>query len=158
MAREIERKFLVRGRGWTRTIQRSIRMTQGYLAGDSRCSVRVRRTGEESFLNLKSATIGVSRLEFDYPLPTADADAILEHLCTGPPIEKIRHYVPQGRHTWEIDEFKGANEGLVVAEIELSAPDERFERPNWLGEEVSDDPRYYNVRLAVCPYTQWNGD
>jgi adenylate cyclase len=155
MAREIERKFLVGSDAWRRTIIRSRRLVQGYLASIPACSIRVRLDEDGASLNIKTATLGVSRHEYDYPIPRADAEEILRHLCIKPLIEKTRHYVRAGNHTWEIDEFDGANRGLIVAEIELSSPDESFERPAWLGQEVSDDPRYYNVRLVENPYSSW---
>lgn len=128
---------------------------QGYLASDRRCSIRVRVAGEHAWLNLKGATLGVERAEFEYAIPAPDAREILATLCSGPVIEKTRWYVRHGRHTWEIDEFAGENAGLIVAEIELDSADEPFERPAWLGEEVSHDPRYYNVRLVEHPYSRW---
>lgn len=156
MAIEIERKFLLRSDAWRGAVVRSVPMSQGYLAADPQCSVRVRRQGTEAFLNIKSATLGVERLEFEYPIPVADAETLLQQLCGGRMVIKTRHYVPCGRHTWEIDEFEGANRGLVVAEIELDHTDETFERPAWIGREVSDDRRYYNVCLLENPYSEWD--
>ena len=104
---------------------------------------------------IKSATLGVERLEFEYTIPVADAEVMLARLCGTRVLAKTRHYVPAGAHTWEIDEFEGANAGLVAAEIELARADEPFVRPAWLGAEVSADPRYYNVCLLEHPYTQW---
>lgn len=155
MGREIERKFLVTGDGWREAAVAAVPMRQGYLASDPACSVRVRIEGCEARLNIKSAELGVARLEFEYPIPVADAEQMLARLCTTPPVEKVRHRVPWGGHVWEVDVFEGANAGLVVAEIELSDPDEPFERPPWVGREVSDDPRYYNVTLARRPYRDW---
>lgn len=156
MAIEIERKFLLNSDAWRAAVTRSVPMSQGYLAADPQCSVRVRRQAEEAFLNIKSATLGIERLEFDYPIPLDDAETLLQQLCGGRTVVKTRHYVPSGRHTWEIDEFEGANSGLVVAEIELGSSDETFERPAWLGREVSDDKRYYNVCLLENPYSEWD--
>jgi len=155
MGTEIERKFLVTGDGWRAHAERPIRYRQGYLASDPGCSVRVRIGGDEARLNIKSATLGVTRLEFEYPLPLADAELLLERLCRRPLIEKTRHRVLYRGHEWEVDVFAGENEGLVVAEIELEREDEPFARPSWLGEEVSDDPRYYNVSLVTRPYKDW---
>lgn len=155
MGREIERKFLPSGEGWREGITESRRMRQGYLHNSERCSVRVRSDGRRAAINVKSGTLGVERSEFDYPIPLAEAERLLEGLCLKPLIEKTRHYVPVGGHTWEIDVFEGENAGLVVAEIELAAPDEPFERPPWLGAEVSDDPRYYNVCLVTHPFNSW---
>jgi len=156
---EIERKFLVLGDAWRREVVRSRHMAQGYLAGppSSRCSVRVRVAGEEAWLNIKSATPGVERDEYEYPIPLADAERLLATLA-GDQVEKIRHDIERDGHVFEIDEFLGANEGLVVAEIELAHADEVFARPAWLGREVSDLERYYNVNLATRPYSLWTAD
>lgn len=153
MAIEIERKFLLRNDAWRAQAQRSVRMVQAYLGGD-RCSIRVRIEGEAAFLNLKSKDLGARRMEFEYPVPVADAEQILAAFG-GAQVAKTRHYVQRGAHLWEIDEFSGDNTGLVVAELELSAEDEAFERPGWLGDEVTQDPRYYNVALARQPYSTW---
>jgi adenylate cyclase len=155
MGKEIERKFLLKHAGWRAQIRATEQMRQGYLQSNLLSSVRVRISGEHAFLNIKSATLDVSRLEFEYAIPVADATEILDALCEKPLIEKRRHEVPVGNHLWEIDEFEGDNAGLIVAEIELQRADEIFERPDWLGEEVSHDPRYYNVCLVKHPYSQW---
>ncbi|HEV7489726.1 MAG TPA: CYTH domain-containing protein [Rhodanobacteraceae bacterium] len=157
MAVEIERKFLVIGDAWRGDVSESQQMAQGYLAGPpaSRCSVRIRVAGENAHLNIKSATLGVERDEFEYPIPLADAEHMLAALG-GHRVEKMRHHVRAGPHIFEIDEFLGDNAGLVVAEIELADPDEAFERPKWLGREVSDLARYYNLNLATHPYSQWS--
>ncbi len=155
MATEIERKFLVRGDGWRALADEGTAIRQGYLSGSERGSVRVRISGGSASLNIKSATLGVRRLEFDYPIPLADAEQMLELLCDGPLIEKIRYRIPAGRHVWEVDLFSGANEGLVVAEIELAHESESFPLPEWIGEEVSHDPRYYNTCLVSNPYREW---
>jgi adenylate cyclase len=156
MAREIERKFLLVDERWRREVTHSVSMRQGYLAGDERCSVRVRREDGQARLNIKSATLGVAREEFEYPIPVADADFMLAELCTGGVLEKIRHHLVHAGAHWEIDEFAGANAGLVVAEIELTAADQDFVRPPWLGVEVSALPRYYNVCLIERPYVRWS--
>lgn len=155
MGTEIEHKFLIRDERWRQQTTRSVRMRQGYLTSDERCSVRVRVAGDQGFLNVKSGTLGIQRSEYEYPIPLAEAEEILDTLCEKPVLEKTRHYVPVGEHCWEVDEFAGANAGLIVAEVELSRPDEPFERPDWAGEDVSGDPRYYNSRLARQPYTTW---
>ena len=162
MAIEIERKFLVEGDAWRGEAARSERMAQGYLndlaaldSGRQRASVRVRIAGGRAFLNLKSREIGPSRQEFDYPIPVADAEALLA-LCVGGRIDKVRHYVVHAGHTWEVDQFAGDNAGLVVAELELESADAGFERPDWLGREVTDSTRYYNLALATRPYSQWS--
>lgn len=161
MGIEIERKFLVTGDAWRAEAQRRQRMAQGYLndhaaveAGTQKTSVRVRIAGEQAALNLKSREAGPSRQEFDYAIPVADAEALLA-LCVGGVIDKTRHYVEHGAHLWEVDEFHGANAGLVVAEIELSSVDEVFEKPSWLGAEVTEHTRYYNLALAARPFAQW---
>jgi adenylate cyclase len=155
MATEIERKFLVRDDSWHAGVTATLDFRQGYLHSNPSIAVRVRSAGNEAFLTIKGAAEGISRREFEYAIPVADAEQMLEHLCRRPLIEKRRHLVPIGAHTWEIDVFYGANAGLVVAEIELGHPDEDFERPGWLGEEVSHDPRYYNARLNEHPFSQW---
>ncbi len=155
MAVEIERKFLLRDDRWRAAVVRSIRMQQGYLGGE-RCSMRVRIEGELAFLNIKSLDLGSRRLEFEYPVPLDDAEQMLQ-VFAGPQVVKTRHHVPIGRHLWEIDEFGGRNSGLLVAEIELEDEIEDFIRPDWLGDEVTHDQRYYNVRLAHAPFADWIG-
>lgn len=156
MGVEIERKFLVSGDAWRREASRSVRFTQGYLANTSRSSVRVRRAGDAAWLSVKSMTTELVRLEYEYSIPAADAERMLDSLCEGPLVDKVRHYVPHGAHEWEVDEFLGANAGLVVAELELDAPDEAYERPAWLGPEVTHAARYYNFNLAAHPYSRWS--
>jgi adenylate cyclase len=155
MATEIERKFLVVDDSWRRAAGERIRMRQGYLVGGEACSIRVRTGGGKAHLNIKSATLGVWRREYDYPIPLGDAEEMLEHLCRRPLIEKTRYHVAHAGHTWEVDVFEGDNAGLVVAEIELAHEDENFARPAWLGKEVSHDHRYYNVCLVKHPYKEW---
>jgi adenylate cyclase len=167
MALEIERKFLVLDDAWRGQAKKVIPMAQGYLndqasmsAGAAggvvqQVSVRVRLEGDEARLNFKSRAIGHTRQEFDYPIPAQDARALLD-LCVGGMIDKRRHLVEHLGHLWEIDEFLGENAGLVVAEVELDAGDEWFERPAWLGVEVTDSTRYYNLALASRPYSQWS--
>ena len=156
---EIERKFLVVGDAWRRDVSRSERMAQGYLAGPpaSRCSVRVRIADGSAHLNIKSATPGIERDEYEYGIPLADAERMLETLA-GQRVEKIRHHVRIEGHLFEVDEFLGDNAGLVVAEIELAHVDAAFPRPAWLGREVSDLARYYNLHLATHPYSRWTPD
>lgn len=155
MALEIERKFLLRSEGWRSQVRSRVLMRQGYLTAGSRCSIRARIAGELAWLNLKAKRSGMTRLEYEYPIPRADADEILASLCEAPLVEKYRHEVPRGPHVWEIDEFIGDNSGLVVAEIELSSEEEWFEHPPWLGDEVTLDERYYNFNLATRPYRLW---
>jgi adenylate cyclase len=155
MATEIEHKFLLRDDRWRSQVERSARMRQGYLTSDARCSVRVRIADGQGFLNLKSGALGIQRSEYEYPIPLAEAEEILDMLCEKPLLEKTRHFLWFGEHLWEIDEFEGDNAGLIVAEVELSRSDEPFARPDWLGEEVSHDIRYYNSQLARHPYQTW---
>ena len=155
MGVEIERKFLVRGDAWRATASRSLPMRQGYLGAEGgKASVRVRLEGEAGKLNIKAAVVGTTRAEFEYDIPAADARALLDGLCVGV-LDKVRHFVAHGGHTWEVDEFGGANDGLVIAEIELGHERESFERPDWLGDEVTQERRYYNHALALKPYTTW---
>ncbi len=153
MGKEIERKFLVTNTSW-KEAGKPQRIQQGYLAKQNGVTARVRTIAEKGFLTIKGPTTGISRAEFEYEIPYADALGLLE-LCAGPTIEKYRSLIPCGQHLWEVDEFLGENEGLVVAEIELGAEDESFEKPLWLGEEVSSDKRYFNSKLAQFPYRDW---
>lgn len=155
MGVEIERKFLVASDQWRDSVVRSEPMSQAYLASHDGCSIRVRLAGDTAHLNIKGRTIGARRLEFEYPIPVTDAEAMLEGLG-GPRVAKTRHYIPAGDLTWEVDEFAGDNSGLVVAEIELPDEDASFPRPAWLGEEVTGDERYYNMALAQRPYRHWS--
>jgi len=162
VAIEIERKFRVVGEGWRPHVVKSVRMAQGYIndmaalrEARQNASVRVRIAGDQAFLNLKSRELGRSRQEFDYPVPVADAEALLR-LCVGGLIDKVRHYIPQDGLTWEVDEFSGDNAGLVVAELELPAVDTAFARPGWLGREVTEEQRFYNLALAERPYSRWS--
>ncbi len=164
MAIEIERKFLVADDGWRAAAHAVIPMAQGYIndmgaldRGDQKASVRVRIEGDGAALNLKSRTLGRSRQEFDYPIPVQDARDLLA-LCVGGIVEKRRHLVHHGGLLWEVDEFLGDNAGLVVAEVELDHADQQVALPDWVGEEVTDQARYYNVALATHPYTRWKGD
>lgn len=155
MALEIERKFLVKSDAWRTQASSRELLRQGYLQSDVAASIRVRTAGENAWLNIKAKRSGMTRLEFEYPIPRQDADEILDELCKGPRVEKYRHEIRLGAHTWEVDEFLGDNQGLVVAEIELSDESESFERPDWLGDEVTHDERYYNFNLAQRPYGEW---
>ncbi len=164
MGIEIERKFLLTDDSWRETVERSERIAQGYLVGaqalrdgTSRASVRVRRSGDHAWLNIKSAQLGIERAEFEYPMPLADAEEMLATLCDGV-LEKIRHHVIVDGALFEVDEFFGDNAGLVVAEIELAASDAPFPQPSWLGREVSHLVRYYNVNLIAHPYAHWTQD
>lgn len=152
---EIERKFLIIGNTWRDHVTRSRQMRQGYLSADEgRASVRVRIEGVEAHLNIKAAVVGTSRAEYDYLIPLAEGLEIFDTLCAGR-VEKTRHVVEHQGHAWEIDEFKGDNAGLIVAEIELADAHEPFARPDWLGAEVTQEKRYYNHALSLHPYRQW---
>jgi adenylate cyclase len=154
MGVEIERKFLVRGDGWREG--RPLAIRQAYLSRDA-VTVRVRREGERGVLTLKGPSVGLARPEFEYEIPVADADALIA-LSSLPPIEKTRYLVSHAGRTWEVDEFHGANAGLVVAEIELDSEREEIELPEWVGEEVSADPRYRNSSLAAVPFCDWDAE
>lgn len=156
MATEIERKFLLLSDSWLSDIDSKLHIVQGYLATNEFSSTRIRIQDDKANINIKSATLGITRTEFEYAIPLDDALLMLNDLCIKPVIEKTRYTVRQQHHTWEIDVFSGDNEGLIVAEIELSSPDEAFVKPSWLGEEVSNDVRYYNVCLAKTPYKTWS--
>jgi adenylate cyclase len=156
MAREIERKFLVRTDAWRGSVLRSAYFRQGYVAGSARCSVRVRIADNSAWLALKSPRSGRTRLEFEYTIPREDAVEMLDSF-DGACIEKTRHWLAHADHTWEVDEFLGDNAGLLVAEIELTHEAEEFVRPPWLGMEVTEDRRYYNFNLATFPWCRWPG-
>lgn len=155
MATEIERKFLLVSDAWRALISRSETFRQGYLSSSKYASVRVRIADDTATLNIKGMTLGVQRPEYEYAIPLADATELLDQLCTRPLIEKTRHFVEFGGKLWEIDEFHGDNAGLIVAEVELDAPDDVIPMPTWAGREVSHLERYYNVRLTQYPYSQW---
>jgi adenylate cyclase len=155
MALEIEHKFLLRDERWRDQVERSLRMRQGYLVSDATRSVRVRVAGDQGYLNIKSGTLGIARREYEYRIPLDEAEELLDTLCEKPLLEKTRHFIHYGDHLWEVDEFSGDNAGLIVAEVELGAVDEAFARPDWIGEEVSHDLRYYNSQLVRHPYKDW---
>ena len=158
MAEEIERKFLVIGDAWRAESDGGTAFRQGYLSTDPERNVRVRTKGSTAKLTIKGAARGVSglrRAEFEVDLPLDDANEILDRLCLRPIIEKVRHRVKVGGLVWEIDEFSGDNAGLVVAEVELDAEDQSFERPPWVGDDVSDDSRYLNASLVERPFSTW---
>ena len=156
MATEIERKYLVRDDSWRAHARAPVRYEQGYLANSERCSVRVRIGAGEARLNIKGATVGASRLEFEYPVALEDARVMLRELCAASLVEKTRYLVPHGNREWEVDVFEGDNAGLVVAEIELEDPSEPVALPPWAGDEVTDDVRYYNASLALTPFNRWS--
>ena len=154
MAQEIERKFLVADPSFLKPLT-GYQVKQGYIPGKERSAARIRIRDSSAFLTLKSETRGITRSEFEYEIPLADAEEMLETLCAPPHIEKTRYVVEWKEHTWEVDVFHGGNEGLIVAEIELATADQAFEKPPWLGREVSQDARYFNSNLAHCPYGNW---
>ena len=154
MPQEIERKFLVANEGW-RGEAVGIPFRQGYLSTDPERSVRVRIEGDEANIAIKGKSVGAVRAEFEYGIPLADATEMLDTLCKRPLIEKLRYTLSFEGHCWEIDVFTGDNAGLVVAEVELEDEHEAFEKPDWAGQEVTDDPRYFNVNLVDRPYGTW---
>jgi adenylate cyclase len=151
---EIERKFLVRGDGW-RALGQPVLLRQGYLNSDPARTVRVRIEGAAATLTIKGKSEGATRAEWEYPLPLDEAAELLDGLCEQPLIEKYRSRIAVGGHTWEVDEFLGANAGLVVAEIELASEQEGFALPEWAGAEVTGDIRYYNSSLIRLPFSRW---
>lgn len=154
MAQEIERKFLVINDSW-RPGASGILLRQGYLSTDPVRTVRVRLAGDLGFLTIKGLTRGITRAEFEYPIPPAEAAVLLDTLCLRPLIEKTRYRVEHGGHLWEIDEFAGDNAGLLLAEVELANAEEQILLPPWVGAEVSDDPRYFNANLILQPFLGW---
>jgi adenylate cyclase len=152
---EIEHKFLLKNNDWQLNIYKSIQYQQGYLISDNKRSIRVRISENHAWLNIKSASVGVSRQEYEYEIPLREAIEILNTLCEKPFIEKTRHFIKHKQHTWEIDVFYGENDGLVIAEIELGSIEESFCLPDWAGKEVTYDLRYYNNNLCKTPYYQW---
>lgn len=160
MGIEIERKFLLKNSDWKNCVSASTRFKQGYLVGGdindpAKASVRIRVEGDRANINIKSMTLSISRQEYEYAIPLDDAEKMLNELCVKPLVEKIRHIVIYEDHKWEIDVFSGDNNGLIVAEIELNDENEKFAKPGWVGEEVSDQIKYYNVNLIKNPYSSW---
>lgn len=153
MGTEIERKFLVKEGPWREAAAETYR--QGYLSTVKERTVRVRTINDKGYLTVKGVSVGASRLEFEYEIPVADAEQLLDNLCEKPLIEKQRYKLDHGGLTWEIDVFFGDNEGLIVAEVELQSEDQVFERPDWVVDEVTSDPRYYNANLISNPYSNW---
>lgn len=154
MGVEIERKFLLVGDAW-RTLGEPVLLRQGYLSSNPDRTVRVRIEGGQGTMTIKGRSVGATRAEWEYPIPLQDANDLLDRLCEQPLIEKTRRRIAIGRHTWEVDEFLGANQGLVVAEIELDSEDQQFDKPDWVGQEVTDDRRYFNSSLIRHPYSNW---
>ncbi len=154
MGIEIERKFLVSGDGW-REGARGVVIRQGYLCSRGDTLVRVRTCGDDAFLTIKGDNSGIARVEFEYPVPAADAAAMLDRLCQRPLIEKTRYAVEFEGLEWVVDDFAGDNAGLIVAEVELADVDQAVPLPPWIGREVTLDPRFLNVNLASRPFTRW---
>ena len=154
MAIEIERKFLIKHIPLNR-VKYSHHIKQGYIVNDSQKVIRVRKKANQYYLTIKGNTIGFSRSEFEYTIPKNDAENLFDQFCLSGTIEKTRHYVANKNHLWEIDEFHGRNDGLIVAEIELDSEDEFFEIPNWVDQEVTSEKKYYNMNLLKNPYITW---
>ena len=155
MGKEIERKFLLAGDSW-RWLGEGMDYKQGYIFTSNRTTVRIRVVGDKGYLTIKGPSEGITRTEFEYEIPVADAEDILERLCEKPLIEKKRYVIEHGGLTWEVDEFFGENEGLILAEVELESEDQQIELPDWIGAEVSGDKRYFNAQLVKNPYKTWS--
>ena len=160
MATETERKFLLRNDSWRRSAVSCTLLRQAYahFQENPHLTFRIRLTDDQAFLTLKGPVSGCSRQEYEYPIPRQDAEKILEDFCEKGTIEKYRYRIPAGNRVWEIDEFLGRNAGLILAEIELGSPDEPFERPDWLGREVTGEIRFYNSHLLEYPYRKWKDE
>jgi CYTH domain-containing protein len=154
MAKEIERKFLVKGGGW-RGLDPGQQYRQGYLSTIKERTVRVRTAGPKAFITVKGITLGATRSEYEYEIPFSDASEMLDHLCQRPLIEKTRYRIMIDDVTWEIDEFDGENRGLITAEVELQDENQAISIPEWIGQEVTGDPRYYNANLVAQPFSKW---
>lgn len=154
MSAEIERKFLLHGEGW-KPLGKPVLLRQGYLSSTSERVVRVRIEGDEAMLTIKGRNVGAMRGEWEYPIPIEDATTLLDQLCERPLIEKYRYRIEYHGFIWEVDEFLGENAGLMVAEIELQSEDQQFDKPDWIGDEVTHDTRYFNANLIHHPYRNW---
>lgn len=154
MAKEIERKFLIASEAW-RGLAPGTTYRQGYLSTVKERTVRVRTIDDKGFLTIKGITVGATRAEYEYTIPTADATEMLDDLCERPIIEKVRYKISFEGLVWEVDEFLGVNAGLIVAEVELTAENQAFVKPEWAGDEVTGDPRYFNSNLIANPYSTW---
>ena len=153
MAQEIERKYLVKGDKW-RSLAQGVGYCQGYIATTGKQTVRVRIIGGRGYLTIKGENKGRTRAEFEYAIPVEDAREMLDTLCDRPLIEKTRYKIPVGNLVWEVDEFAGDNQGLIIAEVELESEAQEISLPDWIEREVSD-PKYYNSNLAKHPYSKW---
>ena len=154
MGKEIERKYLIKDDTWRKDASGTT-YRQGYLSTVKERTVRVRTIDDKGFLTIKGITIGATRREYEYEIPTVDANEMLDELCEKPIIEKTRFKISHAGLTWEIDEFAGVNQGLIVAEVELESEDQNINFPPWVGEEVSGDPRYFNSNLIANPFANW---
>lgn len=154
MGKEIERKFLVRGDAWRELASGTV-YRQGYLSTAKERTVRVRTIDDKGFLTIKGITKGVSRAEYEYNIPVSEAKAMLDDLCERPLIEKTRYKIQIEELIWEVDEFHGENNGLILAEVELQSEDQKFTTPDWIDKEVSGDPRYFNSNLIKNPFNTW---
>jgi CYTH domain-containing protein len=154
MGIEIEKKFLLSGTDWQQLAEPTA-YRQGYLSSVKERTVRVRTINDKGFLTVKGISVGATRLEYEYEIPLDDANALLDELCEKPIIEKNRYKINSGGFVWEVDEFFGENDGLVVAEIELESEEQSFDKPSWVGDEVTGDPRYFNSNLIQHPFSQW---
>lgn len=155
MAVEIERKFLVINDDWKAQVEGESSLKQGYLSAEKDLSVRVRIAKGKGQLTVKGGTSGISRSEYEYEIPLQDAEEMIADLVSGSVIDKTRYKVRCGDHVWDLDLFHGDNQGLIMAEVELASESEPFQMPGWAGQEVSDDPRYYNANLISHPYCDW---
>ncbi|HEY9799110.1 MAG TPA: CYTH domain-containing protein [Leptolyngbyaceae cyanobacterium] len=153
MAKEIERKFLVNRDSWRQLGEGSL-YRQGYIPSQG-ATVRVRIAGNQGYLTIKGPTVNFSRSEFEYPIPLADAEEMLDTLCDRPLIEKTRYKIEWAGLVWEVDEFAGANQGLILAEVELTDEAQQVEIPDWIGTEVTGDNRYFNSYLVKHPFSEW---
>lgn len=154
MGKEIERKFLVKGNSW-RALAPGTEYRQGYLNSAKERVVRVRTIDDKGYLTIKGITLGATRVEYEYEIPVAEAEAMLDELCEKPLIEKNRYKIDYEKLIWEVDEFFGENQGLIVAEVELESEDQDYEKPGWIGDEVTGDPKYFNSNLIINPYLKW---
>jgi len=154
MGKEIERKFILKSDAW-RSLAQGTKYRQGYLNSAKERIVRVRTIDDKGFLTIKGITIGATRMEYEYEIPEKDATAMLDELCEKPIIEKNRYKIDFAGFIWEVDEFFGDNQGLIVAEVELESEDQNFEKPEWIGDEVTGDPKYFNSNLILNPFIKW---
>lgn len=154
MAQEIERKFLVKDNSWRSNVEGKA-YRQGYLSTVKERTVRIRAAGDQAFITIKGVSSGATRSEYEYEIPVQDGNEMLDQLCERPLIEKTRYRIPYDDLVWEVDEFAGENRGLVLAEVELKDEGQEISPPRWIGREVTDDPRYFNVNLVEHPFSRW---